>query len=327
MAAVLVTVPYEDVTDMISRELVERGHSARVEFGDARWKESELLGKLAGIDALIASTDEVTGRVIESADRLKVISRFGVGFDSVDVAAATRRGIVVTNTPGVMASSVADLVFGFMLALARRIPFADGATRSGGWPRVTGVTVAGKTLGVVGVGTIGKEVIKRARGFDMRVLGHDLQEDPDFARAHGLEYVPLERLLKESDFISLHVALNPSTRRMIGEKHFNLMKATAYFINTSRGAIVDENALCHALASNRIAGAGLDTFEREPPVKSPLLGLPNLVAAPHIGAATSEAIHAMGKLALTNAIDILEGRRPRFVVNPEVLDKLDLRLQ
>lgn len=321
----MITVPYEDVTCMMQEELVRKGHEGRVYWGDTRWKESELLGEVSDVDAFIASTDEVTGRVIEAAGHLRVISRFGVGFDSVDVAAATRRGVVVTNTPGVMASSVADLVFGFMLSLARQIPFADRATKAGEWPRMTGLTVADKTLGVVGVGTIGKQVVKRARGFDMRVLGYDLKEDRDFARNYEVEYVSLDRLLKESDFVSIHVDLNSSTRHMIGEEQLKLMKTTAYLVNASRGAIVDEDSLYRALVSSQIAGAGLDTFQKEPPVNSPLLQLPNLVAAPHMGAATREATHSMGRLALVNAIQVLEGRRPKFVVNPEVLEKLDLK--
>ncbi|MCL4417698.1 MAG: phosphoglycerate dehydrogenase [Actinobacteria bacterium] len=326
MSTFLITVvPYQDVIDNIEREIKAKNYKVKLDYSDARWKEADLLKKIKDIDALIADSDEVTSLVIESANQLKVISRCGMGIDNIDVDSATRNGIVVTNTPGVMAPAVADLTFALILALARKIPFADCATKSGEWPRIFGQSVAGKTLGVIGVGYIGKEVVKRAMGFGMRIMGYDLKHDENFARRYNLEYVSLDTLLMNSDFVSVNVSLNPSTKHMIGEKQFKLMKKTALFFNTSRGAVVDENALCNALTSNLISGAGIDTFESEPPVSSPLLKMKNVITTPHIGSSTYEAMRDMAYLSMSNAVDVLEGKKPQFVVNSEVLKKVNLK--
>jgi glyoxylate reductase len=250
-----------------------------------------------------------------------------VGYNNVDLAEATRRGIPVTNTPGVLTDTTADFAFALMMAVARRVVEGDKFTRAGrfhGWGplMMVGTDVHGKTLGIVGFGRIGRAVAKRATGFDMRVLYFDrFRADEDTERALNASSVSLEQLLAESDFVSLHTDYNPETHHLIGAPELAAMKRGAYLINTARGAIVDEAALVEALKSGKLAGAGLDVFEREPQIHPELLTLDNAVLAPHIASASMETRTAMALMAAENLLAALRGERPPNVVNPEVYDR------
>jgi D-3-phosphoglycerate dehydrogenase len=282
--------------------------------------EQELTDLLHGIDGAIVSTDPFTARVIQAADRLKVISRTGVGYDAVDVPAATKRGVIVTTTPGVNRHAVADWALALILCCARQVPQNLAEVRRGGWTRHEGIDLAEKTLGVVGLGTIGKEVATRAKAFGMRLLAFDLVQDLPFAEGLGIAYVSLEDLLRQSDFVSIHCFLNAATRHLINDQRLLLMKPTAFLINTARGGIVDTEALCRALHAKRIAGAGLDVFEGEPlRADSPLRTLENVYLSPHTAGSTTDARKRSGSMAAENLVRGLRGERPEGIVNPEVL--------
>jgi len=282
--------------------------------------EEELIGLLQRIDGAIVSTDPFTARVIQAADRLKVISRTGVGYDAVDVPAATARGVIVTTTPGVNRHAVADWALALMLCCARKVPENLAEVRQGAWTRYEGMDLDGKTLGVVGLGTIGKEVAKRAKAFGMRLLAFDLVQDLPFAEGQGIAYVSLEELLRQSDFVSIHCFLNAATRHLINAERLALMKPTAFLVNTARGGIVDTEALYQALRAKRIAGAGLDVFEGEPlRADSPLRALENVYLSPHCAGSTADARERSGTMAAENLVRALRGERPEGIVNQEVL--------
>jgi glyoxylate reductase len=269
-------------------------------------------------------TDTITAEVMDAAVHLKVISNYAVGFDNVDVKAATGRGIVVTNTPGVLTETSADLTWALLMATARRIVEADAFMRNGkytGWGpmMLLGGDVYGKTLGLVGMGRIGCAVARRAAGFNMRVLYYDVNRlSEDEEKALNLEYSGFDELLKEADFVSLHVPLLPSTRHLVGARELSLMKPTSYLINTSRGPVVDEKALVEALRSGKIAGAGLDVYENEPEMAPGLPELENVVLLPHIASASVETRTKMGIMAAQNLIAGLRGELPPNCVNPEI---------
>lgn len=270
-------------------------------------------------------TDMIDLEVMDSCPRLKVISNYAVGFDNIDVAAATERGIVVTNTPGVLTETVADFTWALLMACARRIVEADRFTRLGEWKTwgptlLLGVDIAGKTLGIVGAGRIGSSVAKRAAGFNMRVLYTDNDRKEDFEKQTGAKFVDLDTLLRESDFISLHVSLTEETKHLIAKSELGKMKPTAILINTSRGPVVDQEDLYDALVSGKILGAGLDVFVTEPiPASDPILKLKNVVITPHIASASVETRDKMAEIAAQNLLDALFGKTPRFTVNPEAL--------
>lgn len=270
---------------------------------------------LEGVDGYIAGLDYITKDVIENAPAcLKVISRYGAGYDRVDIEAAANRGITVTNTPGVNSESVADLAFGLMLSVARRISALDNRVKSGEWPRTAGVEIYGKTIGILGLGSIGKGLAKRARGFSMRVLAYDPYFDKSFAATNNVQECTVEEVLKCSDIISLHLPLNDSTRNIIDRNAISKMKSGAIVINTARGGLIDEAAAFDALKSGKLGGMGLDAFEIEPPEKSPLFELDNVVVTPHAGAHTVEAVENMGVLAVQNLIDVLNGKECRYII-------------
>ncbi len=301
------------------KELLEESGYQIVESPlDRPLKEVEMVELIREVDGAILGLDEVTAKVINAGARLQVLSRYGVGVDRVDLEAATAAGVVVTNTPGTNHIAVAELTLGLMLSLARCIPQHNRSVREGSWERVRGTELAGKTLGIVGLGWISREVIRRAYVFDMKVLVQTGYPDEELADRYGVEYLPLEQLLKEADFISLHCAFTPERANLIGEKELRAMKPTSYLINTARGELVDEEALQRALQEGWIAGAAMDAFKEEPATASPLVRLDNFIATPHIGAATYESILRMGTLAVENALQVLRGERPPYVVNPEV---------
>src|SRR5579885_3694081 len=247
--------------------------------------------ELADAEALIVrSATRVTAALLDKAPKLRVVGRAGVGVDNIDLQEATRRGVLVMSTPGGNAVSVAEHTFALMLALARQVPKMDAALREGRWEKSSsGTEVRGKTLGLIGLGRIGSEVAKRAEAFDMRVIAYDPYISEAAAKELQVELVSLDKLLAESDFVSLHTALSPATQNMINAASIAKMKKTARIINAARGELIDEAALAEALKSGRLAGAAIDVFLEEPPRNSPLVGLPNVIATPHIAGSTQEA--------------------------------------
>jgi D-3-phosphoglycerate dehydrogenase / 2-oxoglutarate reductase len=274
------------------------------------------------VEAALVGNDAVTERVIAAAPRLKVISKHGVGVDNVDVPAATRAGVIVTNTPGANQVAVAELAVALIMALTRKLAYHDTVVKSGGWSRIIGTELEGKTVGLVGLGRIGKEVVLRLKGFQVKFLAHDVYQDHAFAAENGVRFVALDELLAQSDVVSLHAVLTADTQSLIGEKELARMKPGAFLVNTARGGLVDEQALARALTENRLAGAGLDVFADEPPKNSPLLPLGDKVLlAPHLGAQTTETVLRMGRMAAENVVQVLRGEKPAGVVNPDAYAK------
>ena len=278
-------------------------------------KENQLVRIIGEMDAAVVGMDEVTAKVIKAANKLKVIARYGVGIDTVDVETATKQGVIVTNVVGANENAVADLVFGLILCLARKICRADASVKQGKWESIVGIEIWQKTLGVIGTGKIGRRVIKRAQGFDMNVLAYDISPDPGLVEKFGVQYVSLEDLLRNSDFISIHVPLTPETIGLIGEKQINLMKKSAYLVNTSRGKIVDEKALFIALKEKKIAGTALDVFSQKPPKYTNLFTLDNMLTTPHMAAHTEEALRKMDLICVENVVRVLNGKEPVSAVN------------
>lgn len=289
---------------------------------------SVLLRETAPCDGLLSLlTDKIDGALLDACPRVKVVSNYAVGFDNVDVEAATARGVVVTNTPGVLTETTADFAFTLLMAAARRVVEADRYTREGKWQSWMPMLFLGQdihhaTLGLVGLGRIGAAMAKRAGGFDMHVLYHDVVRREDLERSLGIEYTTLDDLLRRADFVSVHTPLTAQTRHLIGAEQLKMMKGTAVLINSARGPIVDQEALVDALRSGTIAAAGLDVFEAEPiPAGHPLLSLPNVVVVPHIASASVETRTKMALMAAENLLAVLSGRRPPNFVNPEVWDR------
>lgn len=287
---------------------------------------SALIDRARGKSAIVSQlTDKLNRDVIAQLDpTVRVIANTAVGYDNIDVAAATERGIVVTNTPGILTDTTADFAFALLMAAARRLVEAHEFVHSGQWTRwgidlMVGQDVHHRTLGILGMGRIGQAMARRGFGFSMRVLYAGTKAvDVDFPA----EFVSKETLLRESDFISLHVPLNQTTRHLIGEPELKMMKKTAILINTARGPVVDEAALAHALQANTIAAAGIDVFEHEPQVHPDLLQCCNAVLAPHIATATVATRTRMSMMAVENAAAVLEGRRPQNPLNPEAAESL-----
>ena len=271
----------------------------------------DLMPLVADIDGYIAGLDAITLGVINAAPELKVIARYGVGVDSVDLSAAHQQGIIVTNTPGANSASVAELAVGLMLSLVRNIPQAVNATQSGEWPRLRGALLSGKTIGLYGFGSIGKIVAGLLSGFDCLIIAHDPYPDREFAKQQGVQLVDEDELLSRSDVLSLHCPVLPETEGMVNDIFLHKMKPGALLINTSRGELVDENALQQALTSGHLKGAALDVFrEQPPPAEHPLLSYPQVIATPHMGAHTDEATNAMGWGAVNNCLAVLRGEEP-----------------
>lgn len=277
---------------------------------------AELAGLIPGYDGLILGLDVCDETVLEQADALKVISRNGVGFDRVDVDAASRRGIAVTITPGANRTGVAELAIGLMFALARQLPQVVNHAKRGVWRRTKGWELGGKTLGVIGYGAIGREVATRGKALGMQVRAYDPYWQGDSGEA---ERASFEELLRASDVVSLHVPLMPETEGLIGEKALNLMKQGAVLVNTARGGLVDEAALYRALAQGKLAGAAMDAFKDEPPTNNPLLELDTFIATPHIGAATHESSARANLMAAENLLAVLNSQPCPHIVNAKAL--------
>lgn len=286
----------------------------------------ELRARLAGKAGLVCQlTDRIDAALLDAAPSVKVVSNVAVGFDNIDVAAATERGIVVTNTPGVLTNTTADLAFALILGAGRRLGEAERYLRAGRFKQwridlLTGWDVWQATLGIFGMGRIGQAVARRGRGFDMRVLYYDpFRQSEELERELGIEYAAKEEVLAQADFLSLHCALTPETRHLVGATEFEAMKPTAVLVNTSRGPVVDEAALAAALKRGSIAAAGLDVFENEPEVHPDLLACENALIVPHIASASVATRTRMCLMAAENMAAGLAGERPPNIVNPDVL--------
>jgi glyoxylate reductase len=285
----------------------------------------ELLKNLKDVEGLLSGLPiKADAELFDAAPKLKVVSNYAVGYDNIDVAEATKRGICVTNTPEVLTSATADLTFALILASARRIIEANAFLRSGDWKAwapelLVGQEVAGSTIGIIGMGQIGQAVARRALGFDMKILYFDTVRRPEIESKLNAKFVTVDELLKESDFVTLHCVLNDSTRGIIGEKQLRSMKKTAILINAARGPLVDQQALYKACSEKWIWGAGLDVFLKEPvPLDEPLLKLPNVTTVPHIGSASRVARNGMATRSAENLVAVLQGKKPRDLVNKEV---------
>ncbi|AOT73200.1 D-glycerate dehydrogenase [Geosporobacter ferrireducens] len=290
--------------------------------------KEEFLRNIEGITALVTdSRVKVDEEVMNAAGpQLRVISNYAAGFNNIDVAAATKKGIAVTNTPGAVNNATADIAWALMFGIARRVAEGDRLIRTGepwNWSPsfFLGRDFTGKTLGIIGAGRIGMSMAKRACGFDMEIIYADGRVNEQLEKELGAKRVDLETLLKEADYISIHTPLTPETRHLISEKEFAMMKPTSILINTSRGPVVDEQALVEALKTRTIWGAGLDVFENEPYVNQELFKLDNVVMTPHIGTATPDARRDMAIMAAQNILDIMEGKTPVGIVNREVLNR------
>ncbi|MEX1254707.1 MAG: D-glycerate dehydrogenase [Dehalococcoidia bacterium] len=284
----------------------------------------ELLRAVRDIDGLISLlTDTIDAELLDAAPKLRVVSNVAVGYDNIDVPAATARGVLVCNTPGVLTETTADFAFALLLAAARRLPEAERAVREGRWKTwhpsfLLGRDVYGATLGIVGLGQIGEAVARRARGFSMRVLYTNRTRRDDLERELTVESVGFEDLLAQADFVSVHVPLTPETRHMFDDAAFARMKPTAILVNTSRGAVVDEGALRRALETKQIAAAAIDVAEQEPLAShDPLLRLPNLLVTPHIASASVATRERMAAIAVDNVLAALAGRPPLHCINPD----------
>ncbi len=320
-------------TVFISRQLPEEAlalaqaqATVRLNPENRHLTKAELVRQLPEAEALICLlTDTVDDDVLAQAPRLRVVANVAVGYNNIDVASATRRRILVTNTPGVLTETTADFTWALLLATARRVVEADAYTRAGkftewGLLLLLGGDVFGKTLGILGLGRIGKAVARRAQGFGMRLLYHDAVRDQAAERELGVRYQDKEAILRDADFVTLHVPLSPETRHYIGEPELRRMKRTAYLVNAARGPVLHEAALVRALREGWIAGAGLDVYEDEPRIHPGLLECPNAVLAPHIASASHETRLRMALIAVENCLAVLDGVRPPNPVNPEVLD-------
>jgi lactate dehydrogenase-like 2-hydroxyacid dehydrogenase len=317
------------VTREIPQENIEelRKHfEVEVNPEDRALTKAELKEKAKGRDAIISViTDTIDGEVLDAVGpQCKIVANYAVGFNNFDVAAATKRGVILTNTPGVLDDATATHTLALLLATARRLVESDRFLRAGKWdgwkPMLfIGMDVDGKTLGVAGMGRIGLNVARKAKGFNMKLIYADVRPNERAEKELGATYVDKETLLKQADFVTLHVPLMPETRHYISEKELKLMKKTAVLINACRGPVVDEKALLTALREKQIWGAGLDVFENEPEVVPGLTELENVVVVPHIASATFQTRIAMGEIAVNNIIKVLNGQPPDTCVNPEVL--------
>ncbi len=318
----------------VSRKIPEAG--LRLLEGEIDYKvwpkeeppsQEELIENTRDCHGLVSLlTDKLDDEVFSHCPKLKIIAQYAVGYNNIDVQAATKRKIAVSNTPGVLTDTTADTAFALLMSVARRIPECDEYVKTGEWRvewaplMMLGTDVHHKTLGIIGMGRIGKAIAQRARGFEMNLIYSDTQRDEEVEKKFGARFATLEELLRESDFVSVHVPLVPETKHLINAEKLSLMKKTAFLINTSRGQVVDEQALAQALEKKQIAGAALDVFEIEPlPRESQLNKMKNVVLVPHIGSASKETREKMSEIACANIVDYFSGKKPRTCVNAEAL--------
>jgi glyoxylate reductase len=317
----------------VTREMPERGLKIIKERFDAEvWPDyapppkKTIIEKAAKVDALATLlSDKIDAEVFDAAPKVKIVAQMAVGFDNIDIPEATKRGIYVTNTPGVLTETTADFAWTLLMAVARRVVEADNYVHDGKWKvgwhpmMMQGRDVYGATLGIVGLGRIGCSIAKRAKGFDMKVLYYDVIRRPDFEKEYDIQFTELDKLFSQADFVTVNAPLTKETFHLVDEKRLRTMKKTAYLINNARGPIVDEKALYKALKEGWIAGAALDVFEQEPtPMDNPLLKLDNVVVAPHISSASYETRAKMAEMVADNLIAFFEGKTPPNLVNPDV---------
>jgi glyoxylate reductase len=307
-------------------DIVQAVCDVEINADDRHLSQAELIAKVTGTAGLLCLlTDDINDAILGASSKLKVVANVAVGYDNIDVQAATRRKIIVTNTPGVLDDTTADFTWCLLIASARRLAEADRYTRAGkytGWGimLLCGEDIFRKTIGICGLGRIGRGVAKRARGFEMRVLYTDAVQAPaEVERELGAQFVGKETLFREADFVTLHLPLLPQTHHYVSTPELMMMKKTAHLINASRGPVVDEIALVRALQARRIAGAAIDVYEHEPDMASGLVELDNVTLAPHIASASVDTRMKMAVMAATNLVEALQGRRPANIVNPDVL--------
>ena len=306
---VLVTAPYmQMVMDRFRPLLEKKGIELVVPLVKERFEEEDLLRWVGDVDGVVCGDDQFTERVLKAAPKLKVLSKWGTGIDSIDKKTCERLGIAVRNTPNAFSKPVADSVLGYILSFARRLALMDRAMRQGIWQKTPSVALYECTLGVIGVGNVGKEVVRRATAFGMRVLGNDLVEMPaEFLAETAIEMVSREELLRRADFISLNCDLNPTSFHLMSDAEFALAKPTAVVINTARGPIIDEPALVRALQNKQIAGAALDVFEIEPlPADSPLCQMDNVMLAPHNANSSTGTWERVHQNTINNLLEVLK---------------------
>ena len=319
----------------VTRKISQRGLSRIEEVFDAEvWQEyappprTVLMEKVKKVEALVTMlADRIDKEIFDVAPKLKAIAQIAVGYDNIDLVEATKHGVYVTNTPDVLTETTADFAWALLMAVARRVVEADSYVREGKWKvawhpdMLTGRDIYGATIGIVGAGRIGQAVARRAKGFNMKILYYARSPKPIIEKEIGAERVDLDSLLRQSDFVSIHVPLTKETTKMINAERIALMKNTAYLINNSRGAVVDEKALTEALKTERIAGAALDVFEQEPtPSSNPLLKLKNIVVSPHISSGSIETRAQMSEMVAENLIAVFMGLKPPNLINAEVLN-------
>ena len=308
---VLITCPQLQVTiDQYRPIFLEHDIEIVLPQVEQQLKESQLLDIIEDYDGVIAGDDEFTALVLKKATKLKSLARWGVGIDGVDLDAAKRLGIIVSNTPGVFSNEVADVAMGYIILLSRQLHKLDRSVRDGGWAKIQGASLGGKQLGIIGVGDIGRALAARATASDMQVVGFDVMHAPGSVGPDAqIEFVTLDELLETSDYVSLNCGLTESNRHMIGQREFGLMKRSVNIINTARGPLIDEAALIIALEDGTIGGAALDVFETEPlPADSPLLRFDNCIFGTHNGSNSLEAVLRVNDLAISNLIEGLEAK-------------------
>lgn len=310
-------------------KLLKKKFSVTISRKNRVLTKKELLTGLKGKDALLCQlTDRIDAEILKAGSRkLKIVANYAAGYDNIDTKTATKLRIAVTNTPGVLTDAVAEHACALIMAIARRLVEADKFMRAGQYKSwepmlLLGQDIKGKTLGILGLGRIGTAVAERmARGFGMRILYYDTKRSPEFEQQLGAEYTSVQQLLRESDYVSLHVPLLPKTRHLISAKELASMKKTAYLINTSRGPVVDEKTLVNALKRKQIAGAAIDVFENEPKMAQGMEKLDNIIITPHIASATFSARSAMSEIAAKNITEALNGKKPQNIINPEIYQK------
>ena len=276
---------------------------------------SQLVKMLKGVDGFIAGLDNIDRAALDAADKLKVIARYGVGVDAVDLVAASEKNIIITNTPGANSGSVAELTIGLMISLLRNIPSAVNATKSGEWTRMRGVSLEDKIVGLIGFGAIGKQVAQKLKGFNCRVVAFDPVADAMIAADLEVDLLPMEEVAQIADLLSLHCPVTDDTRNLVNSSFLERMKPGSYLINTARGELITENDLYDAIQSGTLSGAALDVFSKQPPdAGNPLLGLPQVLATPHMGSHTDGATNAMGWSALNDCLAVLRGEEPLYRV-------------
>ena len=323
---VSLSFPPEIIADFDScvAYLEERGFDVIVDPRHRTLNREELVEQLRGAYAFVAAAETVDDAVLEQAPDLKVVSRMGVGYDKIDVDALSRRGVALTITPGANAGAVAEYAVALMMAVTRRVIQIDSMTRRGQWQTQFGHSIQGKTLGIIGLGNIGKKVAQYLSGFEMKVVACDSFPDKTYADAHQITMLPMEEVICQSDYLFIHAPYTPQTYHLMSEKQFSQMKRGAFFINCARGEIVDEQALYRALESGHLAGAALDVFEQEPvDTHNPLLSLENVVVSSHTAGMTYEGRKKVIDMAFQNVADIADGVKPKGLINPQAFSYRD----